>query len=88
MFFYTILGSTQSHWALNDIEGFVQVLLGTHKCNRPNIITGIEKVHLKCDCNNLSIVNGIREPILYSFALDKPAGHRVTKKHKVKPFKR
>ena len=30
---------------------------------------GVDKVHLKADCVQGSIVNGIREPILYSFAL-------------------
>ena len=51
-------------------------------------ITGIDKVHLKCDCVHGSIVNGIREPILYSYALDKPPGHQIIKEPRVKLFKK
>ena len=37
----------------------------------------INKIHLKCDAIDGSVVNGIRQPILYSFVLDKPAGYKV-----------
>ena len=70
-FSYTILGFTQSHsYPLDDIDGFCQLIAGSYKSDKPINITGIDKVHLKCDCIDGSIVNGIREPILYSFALD------------------
>ena len=63
-FFYTILGFTQSHsYPLDDIEGFYQILPGSYEGDRPINITGIDKVHLKCDCIQGSIVNGVREPI-------------------------
>ena len=63
-FFYTIFGFTQSHEAqLNNFEGFYQILPGSYKGDRPVNITGIDKVHLKCDCINGSIVNGVREAI-------------------------
>ena len=79
-FFYTILGFTQSHQGpLNDIEGFYQLLPGTYESNKPISITGIDKLHLKCDCIQGSIVNGIREPILYSFALSAPRDIKYTK---------
>ena len=32
---------------------------------------------MKCDCIDGSVVNGIREPILFSFVLDKPSGYKV-----------
>ena len=71
--FYTILGFTQSHQGpLNDIEGYYQILPGNYKSDRPINITGIDKVHLKCDCTQGSIMNGIRQPILYSFAIISP----------------
>ena len=64
-FFYTILGFTQSHpGPLNDIEGFYQILPGSYKSNKPINIIGIDKVHLKSDCIDGSIMNGTREPIL------------------------
>ena len=69
-FFYTILGFTQSRsYPLDDIDGFYQLIAGSYTSNKPINITGIDKIHLKCDCMQGSIVNGIREPILYSFAL-------------------
>ena len=88
-FFYTILGFTQSHsYPLDDIEGFYQLIAGSYKSDKPINITGIDKVHLKCDCIEGSIMNGIREPILYSFALDQPPGHKIYKEPKVKLFKK
>ena len=35
------------------------------------------KIHLKCDIIDGSVVNGIRQPILYSFVLDKKPGYKV-----------
>ena len=88
-FFYSILGFTQSHsYPLDDIEGFYQLIPGSYKSERPINITGIDKLHLKCDCVDGSIVNGTREPILYSFALDQPPGHKIYKEPKVKLFKK
>ena len=88
-FFYTILGFTRSHsYPLEDIEGFYQLIAGLYKSERPINITGIDKVHLKCDCIDGSIMNGTREPILYSFLLDQPPGHKIYKEPKVKLFKK
>ena len=88
-FFYTILGFTQSHsYPLDDIDGFYQLIPGLYKSEKPINITGIDKVHLKCDCIDGSIMNGTREPILYSFAVDQPPGHKIYKEPKVKLFKK
>ena len=35
------------------------------------------KIHLKCDCIDGSVVNGLRQPILYSFILDKLPGYKL-----------
>ena len=40
-------------------------------------LNGTNKIHLKCDVIDGSVVNGIRQPILYSFVLDKPSGFKV-----------
>ena len=37
----------------------------------------INKIHLKNDVFDGSVVNGIREPKFYSFVLDKPSGYKV-----------
>ena len=63
-FFCTILGFTQSRfYPLDDIDGFYQLVAGLYKSDKPINSTGIDKIHLKCDCIQGSIVNGIRQPI-------------------------
>ena len=86
-FFYTILGFTRSRpYPLDDIDGFYQLTAGSYKSDKPIIITEIDKIHLKCDCIQGSIVNGIREPILYSFALSSPPEHKNIRKTKNQTF--
>ena len=51
---------------------------GTHTSEKP-MITTTDKVHLKCDCVDGSIVNGIREQILLSFILSAPPGYKIIK---------
>ena len=88
-FFYTILGFTRSHsYPLDEIDGFYQLIAGSYKSDKPINITGIDKIHLKCDCIQGSIVNGIREPILYSFALSSPPDYKIYKEPRVKLFKK
>ena len=80
-FFNTILGFTRSRfYPLVVIDGFYQLIAGSYKSDKPFNVTGIDKVHLNCDCVDSSIVNGVREPILYSFALSSPSGHKIYKK--------
>ena len=64
-FFYTILGFTRSRvYPLDDIDGFYQLVAESYTSDKPINITGTDKIHLKCDCIQGSIVNGTREPIL------------------------
>ena len=88
-FFYTILGFTRLRsYPLDAVYGFYQLIAGSYKSDKPINITGIDKVHLNCDCIQGSIVNGIRETILYSFALFSSPGHKVYKEPKKKLFKK
>ena len=88
-FFYTILGFTRSRsYPLDDINGFYQLIAGSYESGKPINITGIDKIHLKCDCIQGSIVNGVREPILFSFALSSPPGHKIYKEPRLKLFKK
>ena len=88
-FFYTILGFTQSKsYPLDYTDGFNQLIAGSYKSETPINITGIDKSHLKCDCIQGSIVNGIREAILYSFALSSPPGHKIYKEPRIELFKK
>ena len=66
---------------LNKVLGFTQrdYKAGTHTSETPVMITTTDKVHLKCDCVDGSIVNGIREQILFSFILSAPPGYKIIK---------
>ena len=64
------------------------MIAGSYKSDKPINITGIDKVHLKADCIQGSIVDGVRKPILYSFALNSPPGYKVFEEPRVKLFKK
>ena len=89
MFFQTILAFTRSRsYRLDDIDGLYQLIAGSYKSDKHINNTRIDKVHLKSDCINESIVNDTREPILYSFTLSSPTAHKLYQKPKVKFFKK
>ena len=67
-FFSTILGFTPG-W---DYKHYNQYL-----SQKIVNLSNTNKIHLKCDAINGSVVNGIRQTILYSFVLDKPSGYKV-----------
>ena len=60
------------------------MVAGPYKSDKLVNFIGVDKVHLKCDCINGGIVNGVREPILYSFALSSPPGHKIYKEPRIK----
>ena len=64
------------------------MIAGSYKSDKPINITGIDEIHLKCDCLGGSRVDGVREPILYSFALSSPPGYKICKEPRVKLFKK
>ena len=66
---------------LNELLGFTNThyIEGTHISEKPVMITTTDKVYLKCDCVDGSIVNGIREQILFSFNLSAPPGYKIIK---------
>ena len=66
---------------LNKLSGFTNTdyPAGTHKSEKPVMITTTDKVHLKCDCVDGSIVNGVREQILFSFNISAPPGYKTIK---------
>ena len=47
---------------------------GIYTSEKPVISNGNDKIHLKWDFNDVIIVHGTRQPVLYSFALDRPRG--------------
>ena len=53
-----------------------------------NLLILKDKNYIKSNVVDGSIVNCIREEILYSFALDQPPGQKIYKEPKVKLFKK
>ena len=64
------------------------MIAGTYKSERLINIKGIDKVHINCNCVNGSIVNGTREPILFSFDLSSLPGHRIYTEPRIKLFRK
>ena len=88
-FFHIILAFTRSRfYPLHDVDGFYQLIAGLYKSDRPNFFTGIDEIHLKFDCIQGSILNGLRQPILYGFALTSPPGHKIYKQPRIKLFRK
>ena len=75
---------------LNELLGFTMeyYIQGTHISEKPVMITTTDKVHLKCDCVDGSIVNGIREQILFSFNLSAPPGYKIIKEPNIILYKK
>ena len=67
-FFCNVLGFTSGWDYKHYIKGISQKILNS--CNT-------NKIYLKCDVLDSSIVNGLRQPILFSFVLDKKPGYKV-----------
>ena len=67
-FFHTLLGF-DPYWDYKP---------GVYTSNKIILnLNTINKIHLKCDIIDGSIQDGLRQPILFSFVLDKPSGYKV-----------
>ena len=75
---------------LNELLGFTNThyIQGTHISEKPVMITTTDKVHLKCDCVDGSIINGIRQQILFSFNLSAPPGYKIIKEPNIILYKK
>ena len=67
-FFSTILGFTAG-WDYKHYNKYIS--------QKIVILSNTNKIHLKCDVIDGSVVNGLRQSILYSFVLDKKPGYKV-----------
>ena len=78
-FFSTVLSFTPGWNYKHYIEYISQKLL---------ILSSTNKKHLKCDVIDWTVQNGSRQPILFSFVLDKPAGYKVFCEPETKQYKK
>ena len=78
-FFSTILGFNP-HWDYKHYNEYIsQKIVNLSSTNR---------IHLKCNVIDGSVVGGLRETILYSFVQDKPAGYKKLSEPETIHYKR
>ena len=76
-FFHTLLGF-DPYWDYKSTNAIHADFPGVYTNNKDILnLNTINKIHLKCDCIYGSIQDGVRQPILFSFVLDKPSGYKV-----------
>ena len=75
-FFHTLLGFTP-YWHYKSTNTNHAVSPGVYISDKDLNLNTIDKIHLKCDIINGSIQDGLRQPILFSFVLDKPSGYKI-----------
>ena len=76
-FFHTLL-KFEPYWDYKPTNAFQADSPGAYTTDKYILnLNTIDKIHLKCDCIDGSIQDGVRQPILFSFVLDKPSGYKV-----------
>ena len=75
-FLHTLLGFTP-YWDYKPTNSNYIAIPGVYTSDKILNLSIVNKVHLKCDCIDGSIQVGVRQPILYSFVLDKQPGYKV-----------
>ena len=76
-FFHTLLGFTP-YWDYKPTNAIHADAPGVYTSDKIILnLNTINKIHLKCDCIDGSIQDGVRQPIIFSFILDKPSGYKV-----------
>ena len=76
-FFHTLLGFSP-YWDYKPSNSNHVLIPGVYPSDKIFLnLNTIDKIHLKCDCIDGSIKDGVRQPILFSFVLDEPSGYKV-----------
>ena len=76
-FFHTLLGF-DAYWDYKPTNAIHPDASGVYSSDKVILnLNTIDKIHLKCDIIDGSIQDGLRQPILFSFVLDKPSGYKV-----------
>ena len=76
-FFHTLLGFSP-YWDYKPNNSSHVLIPGVYPSDYIILnLNTIDKIQLKCDCIDGSIQDGVRQPILFSFVLDKPSGYKV-----------
>ena len=76
-FFPTLFGFTP-YWDSKPTNAIHADAPGLYTSDKINLyLNTINKIHLKSDCIDGSIQDGVRQPIIFSFVLEKPSGYKV-----------
>ena len=76
-FFHTLLGFSP-YWDYKPNNSSHVLIPGVYPSDKSILsLNTIDKIHLKCDAIDGSIQDVVRQPILFSFVLDKPSGYKV-----------
>ena len=75
-FFLTLLGF-EPYWDYKPTNSIRFGIPNFYISDKIFYLSTTNKIHLKCDVIEGSVVNGLRQPILYSFELDKLPGYQV-----------
>ena len=65
-FFHTLSGSSP-YWDYKPTNSNHGAIPGVYTSDKTLNLCSTNKIHLKCDCIDGSIQNGVRQPILFSF---------------------
>ena len=76
LFFDTLLGFSPN-WDYKPTNSNHDAIPGVYTSDIILNLSSTNKIHLKCDCIDGSIQDGVRQPILFSFVLDKLPGYKV-----------
>ena len=75
-FFHTLLGS-EPYWDYKPTNSNRFGIPTAYIIGKLLNLSITNKIHLKCDVIDGSVVNGLRQPIIYSFVLDKKPRYKV-----------
>ena len=75
-FDHTLLGF-EPYWDYKPSNSNHVAIPGVYTSDKILNLSATNKIHSKCDIIDGSVVNGLRQPILYSFVLDKKPGYKV-----------
>ena len=76
-FLHTLLGLTP-YWDYKRTNSNHNAIPGVYTSDKILLnFNTKDKIYLKCDCIDGSIQDGLRQPILFSFVLDKPSGYKI-----------
>ena len=76
-FFHTLIGF-DPYWDYKFTNAIHADAPGVYTSDKVILnLNTIDKIHLKCDIIDGSIQDGVRQPILFSFVLDKPSGYKI-----------